>query len=104
MRVHQYVAQQNPSAPLSEVQNKTLEMIRSLVNEGLCELGAMSGKNGRFVAWNVSLDESMGIIYDAYVTHFDDRDMRHWYCWLNLTDKGERIAHPLVKGNRDSGS
>jgi hypothetical protein len=93
--VHQYVVQEDPSLSLSEVQDNTLEIIRSLVDDGLVELGSMSGKGGHFVTWETSLDESMQEIHDVYVNHFDDRGLWIWYCWLNLTSKGEQIAESL---------
>lgn len=96
-RVHSDILQENPSAPLSDVQKKTLETIRSLVSEGLFELGDLSGEGGRFVAWDTPLDESMKELYNVYVTHFDDRLTWTIYCWLNLTDKGEQIARLLAK-------
>jgi hypothetical protein len=96
-RVHWHVTEENPSAPLSDVQNKTLETIRFLVSGGLFELGDLSGEGGCFAAWETSLDESMKEIYDVYVNHFDDKLTWTVYCWLNLTDKGEQVARPLQK-------
>jgi len=101
-RVHSDILQENPSVPLSEVQKKTLETIRTLVSEGLFELGDLSGEGGRFVAWEAPLDESMREIYDVYVTHFNDKLTWTVYCWLNLTEKGEQIAKPLLERNHDS--
>jgi hypothetical protein len=95
--VHQYVARENPSASLSDVQSKTLEVIRSLVDDGLVELGSMSGNGGCFVTWETSLDESMKEIHDVYVNHFDDSGLWSWYCWLNLTAKGEQAAESLER-------
>jgi hypothetical protein len=96
-RIHRNVAQASPSLSLSEVQQKTLDTIRSLVSDGLFELGDLSGKGGHFVSWQASLEDSMKIIYDVYITHFDDRDLWYWYCWLNLTTKGEQVAEPLER-------
>jgi hypothetical protein len=93
--VHSDVLQENPTASQSDLQKKTLDTIRSLVSDGLFELGDLSGEGGRFVAWETPLDESMKRIYDLYVKHFDDNSLWIWECWLNLIDKGERIAQPL---------
>jgi hypothetical protein len=95
--VHQYVARENPSASLSDVQSKTLEIIRSLVDDGLIELGSMSGEGGYFVTWDTPLNESMKEIHDIYVNHFDDDGLWSWYCWLNLTAKGEQVAESLQR-------
>jgi hypothetical protein len=95
--VHSYVLQENRTAPPSEVQQKTLETIRSLVSDGLVELGDLAGEDGSFVAWNTPLDESMKEIHDIYVNHFDDKLNWTIYCWLNLTAKGEQIAESLER-------
>ncbi|MBV8349837.1 MAG: hypothetical protein JOZ49_20640 [Mycolicibacterium sp.] len=90
-RIHSDVAQENQGAPLSVVQTKTLELIRSLVNEGLFELGDLTGKEGRFAAWDSSLDESIKRIRDAYVA----KSVWRWCCWLSLTEKGEQVAREI---------
>jgi hypothetical protein len=96
------VAQQNRSAPDTEVQNATLETIRSLVGEGLVVLGDVSGETGRLVAWNGSLEESMQKISDLYVVNYDDPGAWIWSAWLELTHKGEQVARALEAGANDS--
>jgi hypothetical protein len=101
--VHSDVLQENRTASSSEVQQKTLDTIRSFVADGLFELGDLSGEGGRFVAWDTPLDESMKRIYDLYVKHFDNNSLWIWECWLNLTDKGEQVAQPLLdRSHEDS--
>jgi hypothetical protein len=95
--VHSYVLQEDRSASPSEVQQKTLDTIRSLVSDGLVELGDLAGEDGSFVAWNTQLDESMKEIHDIYVNHFDDKLTWTIYCWLNLTGKGEQVAESLER-------
>lgn len=87
-----YVRQQNPSASVPEVQNKTLGVIRSLVADGLCILGAMSGENGLFVPWNDSLDDSICRIADVYLSKYDDPSAWIWFAWLRITDKGVQVV------------
>ncbi|GFG73270.1 hypothetical protein MBOT_06350 [Mycobacterium botniense] len=74
------------------MRQETLLTIRSLVRDGLVELGDLLGEGGRFVVWNTPPDESIQRIYDLYATHFDDQLWWPWECWLNLTEKGEKIA------------
>jgi hypothetical protein len=82
--------------PLHEVQQLTLNMIRELVGEGLFVLGMPSGRrNPRFIPWDLPLNAAMDKIEDAYITHFDDRWGWVTMCWLNLTDKGEKLALEL---------
>lgn len=93
-RIHWDVSQENQWAPLSVVQIKTLELIRSLVNEGLAELGDLATKE-EFTPWDSPLDESIERIRDVYVGHFHDENVWPWYSWLNLTEKGEKVAQEI---------
>jgi hypothetical protein len=83
--------------PVHELQQLTLAMIRELVSEGLFVLGVPVGlkRNPRFVPWNLLLDEAMAEIEDAYITHFDDPWAWRTVCWLDLTDKGKKLALEL---------
>jgi len=85
-----HVRQQNPSASPSEVQNETLEVIRSLVSEEWFRLGAV--ENGRFAPWKRSLDHSMKKISHIYVRHYDEPKRWMFAASLELTDKGEQFA------------
>lgn len=89
-----FIPETGPPRPPHEVQQLALSMIRELVSEGLFVLGKIEGpkRNPRFVPWDLSLDEAMAKIKDAYVTHFDDVWGWRTMCWLNLTDKGEKLA------------
>jgi hypothetical protein len=60
----------NPSASTSEVQDDTLEVIRTLVDDGLFKLGEV--RKHRFVASKQSLHRSMRQISHQYVDHYDD--------------------------------
>jgi hypothetical protein len=96
------VTQQNRSASVTEVQEETLQTIRSLVSDGLFELGDLSGEGGSLVAWSGSLDESIQKISDVYVAKYDDPPAWVWSAWMELTDKGERLARALEESARDS--
>jgi hypothetical protein len=84
------------------VQRETLKMIRSLVSDGLFELGDLSGEGGSLVAWSESLDESIQKISNVYVAHYDDPPAWVFSARMELTDKGERVARALEDGARDS--
>jgi hypothetical protein len=100
--VDSQVTRHNPSAPISQVQRETLETIRSLVSDGLFELGDLSGEGGSLVGWSGSLDESIQRISDVYVAKYDDPPAWVWSAWMELTDKGERVARALQESARDS--
>ena len=100
--VDYYVTQQHPSAAVSDVQDETLATIRSLADDGLVVLGAMSGKGGRWEAWNEPIDESMQRIADLYVTHYDDRPLWVFSSWIKLTDKGREAVETLQASSKGS--
>jgi hypothetical protein len=107
-----HVRQQNPSATPSEVQNETLEVIRSLVSDGLFTLGGASmegehlggvaAEGERFVPWNQPLDHAMHKISHVYVRHYDDPERWMYSAYLKLTDKGEQLARSLEQTDIDS--
>jgi len=47
-------------------------------------------------------DESIQKISDVYVTHYDDKPAWVWFAWMELTDKGKRVARALEQSARDS--
>ena len=85
--VHAQVAHDNPDATTAQVQQKTLDTIRSLVAQGLFDVGDLSGPGGDFAAWTTPLDQSIRRIADAYIGHFDDESAWIWKFWLALTDR-----------------
>lgn len=103
--VDRHVRHRNPSASPLEVQNETLEVIRSLVDDGLFRLGAVGERDERFVAWNRSLDHSIHKISHNYVKHYDDPERWMFSAWLSLTGKGELLARSIeekdIEGYRD---
>jgi hypothetical protein len=101
-QIHWYVARENAGTAVSVIQGKTLELIRSLVSDGLFELGDLKGEGARFTAWNIPLDESIQRIRDVYVTNFDDENTWPWFCWLDLTEKGQQVAEAIRAGAKSA--
>jgi hypothetical protein len=99
-RVHSRVAQENAGEPLAVIQDKVLDLIRSLVTDGLFELGDLATSNHRFGAWDGPLDESIQRIRDVYENQFDDDPEWWFYCWLKLTEKGRKLAE-AIEASRD---
>jgi hypothetical protein len=95
------VTENNPGAPVSEVQDQAILLIRSLISEGLFDVGDLSGRGAQFVAWDTPLDESMQRIHDLYVKRFDDKSDWPWAVWLKLTDKGESVARSVAERGED---
>jgi hypothetical protein len=88
--------------PLPEVQEQTLNMIRELVSDGLFVLGSANGtyRRPRFTPWDLPLDDAMARIEKAYVEHFDDQNWM-FMCWLDLTEKGEKLAQEIYYAAED---
>jgi hypothetical protein len=89
-----------PSAPASEIQDETLEVIRTLVDDGLVKLGAVH--HNRFISSKRSLDRSMHRISHRYVDHYDDPERWMFSAWMKLTSKGQRLAQALEQRAVDS--
>ena len=83
----------NPSASASEVQDEALEVIRTLVDDGLFTLGAV--RKHRFVSSKRSLDRSMRHISHEYIDHYDDPKRWMFAAWMRLTAKGQQVARSL---------
>jgi hypothetical protein len=100
-RVHSRVARENAGESLAVIQEKVLDLIRSLVTDGLFELGDLATPNHRFGAWDTPLDESIQQIRDVYVNKFDDEAEWWFYCWLDATEKGLKAAE-AIEASQDS--
>ena len=94
-RAHYYVAAEHPREPLIKTQRRVLGLIRTLVSDGLAELGDLLGPDDRFTAWPAPLDESLQRIERVYVERFDEESIWPWYAWLNLTAAGEAMGEQI---------
>jgi hypothetical protein len=94
-RIHRYVADEHPGEPTAIIQNHTLDLIRSLVSDGLFLVGDLNTDDRRFKQWNVSLDEAIQRIRDVYVVNFEDQGTWPWFCWLALTGAGQKAAEAI---------
>lgn len=93
--VHRLVARIQPDAPAEEVQPQVLQLIESLVAEGLVVLGDLANPESRFVAWDIPLADAMQRLRDVYVDGFADKNTWPWFCWLALTAKGTAAAETV---------
>jgi hypothetical protein len=91
-QVHDYVALDNPSTSLAEVQRKTLELVRSMAEEGLIALGDMVERGARFRDWDIPLDEAIARLAADYVDNFDERYNWPLFLWFRVTDKGKEVG------------
>jgi hypothetical protein len=94
-RVHSIVAKENQNQPLATIQDRVLDLVRSLVTDGLFEIGGLSTSNGRFRAWDTPLEESIERVRDVYTSKVDDDTAWWFYCWLNATEEGLKAAEAI---------
>ncbi|RUP03450.1 MAG: hypothetical protein EKK34_18460 [Mycobacterium sp.] len=81
---------------LAAQQDLALHTIRSLLTDGLMEIGDVLGASDeRIVPWDLSIDATMDRVYDLFVRHYDERALWDLTIWLGLTPAGERQAHRL---------
>jgi hypothetical protein len=85
-QIHNNVAEHNPSASTSQVQQMTVDLVRSLLSDGLFELSPKAVKE------DASLEEWIDWIRSLYVEHFDEPTKWWSSIWLYVTDKGRREA------------
>lgn len=91
-QVHRYVAEENLSSSLSEVQQKTIRLVRSMLSDGVAEIGGLREHGARFEPGSGSPDESLQRLSAEYVDRFNDRAGWPWTVWLCLTDKGKELG------------
>ena len=91
-QVHDYMAFENPSASLPEVQRRTLELVRSMADGGVIALGELKDHGARFVPWDIPVDDAIKRLAAEYIDRFDDRTGWPWTLWFAVTDKGKRVA------------
>jgi hypothetical protein len=79
-------------------QSLALQTIRSLLEDGLMQVGDLPGPGETFPAWNLPIDAAMERLYDRFVRHNGDPDLWEFSIWLGLTESGKRLAEDLVSG------
>ena len=92
IQVEQVITRNDLAETLPAQQDLALRTIRSLVEDGLMEIGGLPGPGEKFPAWNLSIDAAMERVYDRFVRHYDNPTLWEFHIWLNLTDSGRRIA------------
>ena len=101
-RIHSHVARENSTEPLSVIQENVLDLIRSLVTDGLYVVGDLATEDHRFGAWDTPLEESLQRIREVYTKEFDDESAWWFICWLRLTEKGRQVAE-TIEANEQPG-
>ena len=75
----------------------TLRTIRSLLKDGLMQIGELSGPDGTFPAWE-PIDEAMDRLHERFVDHYAEPASWDYSIWLGLTEAGLPVAKALRAG------
>jgi hypothetical protein len=81
-----------------ERQHLVLRIIRSLVEDGLMEIGDLPSTKGtsKLDVWDLPLDAAMAQVSDRFIGHYDDVARWGYSVWLDLIDAGELVARALA--------
>ncbi|MEU9809255.1 hypothetical protein [Mycobacterium sp. NPDC050853] len=94
LAVHWHVQESNRQAYLPRIRATTLNTIRSLIRDGLFELGTMAPHAQGFVPTD-DPEAALRHIYADYIDNFDVFGWQyHW--WLIITAYGRQMAEPLI--------
>jgi hypothetical protein len=89
----------------SERQRLMLQTIRSLLQDGLVEVGDIPGPSDPgFLVWPGTLDDLMAGLTDRIVNQYVDPDLWEYSTWLNLTPKGHQASDDVVQQRADRGA
>jgi hypothetical protein len=81
----------------SERQDLVLRTIRSLLNDGLMQIGELPGPDGKFPAWE-PIDVAMDRLRERFVGHYAEPTSWDHSIWLGLTETGRPAAKALRAG------
>lgn len=93
--VESVIVRDQLASTTAQQQQFALQTIRSLLEDGLMQIGDLPYPGGKFPAWDLSIDAAMERVYNLFVGHYDEPDLWEFTIWLSLTPAGERLAHVL---------
>jgi hypothetical protein len=78
----------------SQRQDLVLRTIRSLLDDGLFQIGELPGPDGKFPAWE-PIDVAMDRLRERFVGHYAEPASWDYPIWLGLTEAGRPVAEAL---------
>lgn len=91
----------------TEQRQLVVDTIRSLLEDGLIEVGDIPGKDDpAFMTWPGTVDEVMAQFVDLFIGRHADAIQWQYRIWLSLTDKGREASgevigrHPMTEEGR----
>ncbi len=96
--VRSYISRGRLANSTSEQQHLALQTIRSLLQDGLVEVGDIPGPDDSgFLAWPGNLDEVMTGLTERIVGRASDPDSWEYSTWLNLTSRGLEASDEVLR-------
>jgi hypothetical protein len=77
-----------------ERQDLILRTIRSLLEDGLMQIGELPGPDGTFPAWE-PIDVAMDRLRERFVNRYNEPASWDYSIWLGLTEAGRGVAKAL---------
>ena len=103
--VRGYISRGHLADSVSDRQQLMLWTIRSLLQDGLVEVGDIPGPSDPgFLVWPGTLDEVMAGLAERIVDQYDDPDSWEYSTWLNLTPKGNQASDDVVRQRSNRGT
>lgn len=87
-----------PSASLSERQRAIVDVLQSLVDDGLVVTGYPGQDDDTFVVEPFA--ETLREVKRTFFDRYDEPSEWIWSCWIKLTEKGVQIATSTPEGLR----
>jgi hypothetical protein len=81
----------------SERQDLVLRTIRSLLDDGLMQIGELPGPDVYVPAWE-PIDVAMDRLRERFVGHYAEPASWDYSIWLGLTEAGRPVAKALRAG------
>ncbi|MBY0388254.1 MAG: hypothetical protein K2X56_09170 [Mycobacterium pseudokansasii] len=94
-QIESAITRDNLATTIPARQQFALRTIRSLLEDGLMQIGDLPYPGERFAGRDLSVDAAMERVSNLFVSKYDEPDLWEFTIWLGLTPAGERQAHKL---------
>jgi hypothetical protein len=78
----------------TERQDLVLRTVRSLLEDGVMQIGELPGPDETFPAWE-PIDVAMDRLHERFVGHYNEPELWDFSIWLGLTAAGRKVAKGL---------
>lgn len=92
--VYQIVSHFHLAETESERQDLIVRTVRSLLEDGLMQVGELPGPDGAFAAWE-PIGIAMARLGERFIDNYSERESWDYSIWLSLSDAGLPLAKKL---------